>query len=101
MPDYIPAGTYSKLQSEGFDLSPNSKLNIVFMNDYNASNLDNNVVNIPEKRKSSSKAWLIWLILAIFIALLIIVGIIIAIWILRKKRNNKYINEVNIKNNKF
>ena len=103
MPDYIPAGTYSKLQSEGFDISPNCKINIVFMNDYNASKFNNNDENIQEKRKSSSsyKAWLIWLILVIVIALLIIAGIIIIICILRRKGKNKYINEANIKINKF
>ena len=97
MPDYIPAGTYSKLQSEGFDISPNCKINIVFMNDYNASKFNNNAENIPEKRKSSSnyKAWLIWLIIVIAIALLIIAGIIIIICILRRKGKKKYINEAN------
>ena len=99
LPDYIPARTYSKLQSEGFDISPNSKLNIVFMNDYNVSKFDNNNDNIPLKIKSSSssKAWLIWLIVAI--VLLIIVGIVIIICILRRKEKNKNNIEVNINNN--
>ena len=99
MPDYIPAGTYSKLQSEGFDLSPNSKLNIVFMNDYNASLFDNNIENMPLKIKSSSssKAWLVWLI--VIIILLIIVGIVITIFILKRKGKNKNTIEVNISNN--
>ena len=98
-PDYIPAGTYSKLQSEGFDISPNSKLNIVFMNDYNVSKFDNNNENkrLKNKSSSSSKVWLVCLIVVIF--LLIIVGIVITICILRRKGKNKYINEVNINNN--
>ena len=98
LPDYIPAGTYSKLQSEGFDISPYSKFNIVFTNDYNSSIFYDNEENIPLKRKSSSssKAWLIWLIVVIF--LLIIVGIATTIYFLRRKKTIQINKEADINN---
>ena len=100
VPNYIPAGNYSKLQSDGFDINPNNNLNIVFMNDYNASKFEENNENVPIKRESSSssKAWIICL--CVVIAILIIAGIITTIYILRRKRNNKSTNEVDLSNNK-
>ena len=94
LPDYIPAGNYSKQQSEGFDINPSNKLNIVFMNDYNVSKFDKNgdnsdngddgeYVPIKKKSNSSSKTWIIWL--CIVIGIVIIDGIIITICIIKKK----------------
>ena len=95
MPNYIPAGNYSKLQSDGFDINPNNYLNIVFMNDYNATKFEDKNEN---DQKNSSKAWIICLY--VVIAILIIGGIITTICILRRKRNNKSTNEVDLSNNK-
>ena len=96
LPNYIPAGNYSKIHSEGFDVNPNIKLNIVFKNDYKANILDE---NSSSKKKSSSKAWIIWL--CIVLAILIGAGIIIIIiCIIRKKRNIENTHEIKIENNK-
>ena len=88
MPNYVPAGTYTKLQSDGFDVSPNSKLDIVFMEDYNASKFDN-----PEyihKKRSSSSGSKLWIILLIIgIVLLIVITIVIIFCISKRKGNNK------------
>ena len=37
LPNFIPAGTYSKLNSDGFDVNPNNKINIEFPYDFNKS----------------------------------------------------------------
>ena len=72
-PDFIPAGTYNKLESEGFDVSPNSKINIVFQEDFNRSLDDFDDYN--KKSSSSSKTWIIWLVAGILLFILIIIVI--------------------------
>ena len=94
LPNYIPAGTYSKLQSDGFDVSPNSKLNIVFDNDYNASNF---IGQITSSSSSNSKTWIIWLVLGIL--LLIVVVIIICACIANSKGSGDNSEESSKKEN--
>ena len=80
VPDYIPAGTYSKLESTGFDVMPNSKINLVFNNDFNRDSNSNGtydrVQGITTSSSSSSKTWIIWLVLGILVFILLIVILI-------------------------
>ena len=84
-PDYVPAGIYSKLESDGFDNMPNSKVNLVFKNDFNRntnSNFNSSLDFIPylpktnDDSSSSSKKWIIWVIIA---ALVVVLAAIIVI----------------------
>ena len=84
LPDYIPAGTYSKLESDGFDVMPSSKVNLVFNNDFNRNSTSSNSnstsydkVQTPSKSSSKSKTWIIWLVLGILVLILLIVIIIV------------------------
>ena len=84
-PDYIPAGTYKKLESDGFDSMPNSNLNLVFQNDFNRtqsssnSGSDNGGLNYKSKSSSKSKKWIIWLILGIVVVVLAVVVLIVCL----------------------
>jgi hypothetical protein len=101
VPNYIPAGTYTKLQSDGFDVSPTSKINIVFTDDYNASKFDNldNPEHKPKKSSSnsSSKILIIWIIIGLILLTTMIIISIVCI----SKRKGKDKNSVEIakKNN--
>ena len=105
LPNYIPAGTYNQLQSDGFDINPNSKINIIFRNDYNRnsnSTLNGDEINDrdigidgydkedkdkdEEKNSSSSKTWIVWVIAAIL--LVILFGIVICACLANRKKNN-------------
>jgi hypothetical protein len=103
VPNYIPAGTYTKLQSDGFDVSPTSKINIVFTDDYNASKFDNlddldNPEYIPKKSSSnsSSKILIIWIIISIVLLAAIIITIIVCIS--KRKGSDKKKGEITKKN---
>ena len=86
LPDFIPAGTYSKIKSDGFDVSPNIKINLVFQNDFNKNNTNSiNELNYKSS-SSSSKTWIIWLVAGII--LVILVGIVIVACIANRKKNN-------------
>ena len=71
-PDFVPAGTYSKLESDGLDVNPNSKINIVFKEDFNRSLND---FDDDKSSSSSSKTWIIWLVAGILLLILIILVI--------------------------
>ena len=105
LPNYIPAGTYNQLQSDGFDINPNSKINIIFRNDYNRnsnSTLNGDEINDrdigidgydkedkdkdEEKNSSSSKTWIVWVIAVIL--LVILFGIVICACLANRKKNN-------------
>ena len=81
-PDYVPAGTYVKLESDGFDNMPNSKVNLVFKNDFIRSNpISTKDFPFAEgnyfgSNSSSSKNWKVWLVIAIVVVVLIIITII-------------------------
>ena len=92
VPDYIPAGTYSKLESDGFDVMPNSRINLVFNDDFNRTkNKEDDILQI-EKSSSSSKTWIIWLIVGILVLILIILVIIICI--VKKKASYEDTGEI-------
>ena len=94
-PDFVPAGTYNKLESDGFDVNPNSKINLVLEEDFNKSldNFDNN----QESSSSSSKTWIIWLITGIIILILIII-VIISCFSNYKKSSEETIDNSNSNN---
>ena len=88
-PDYIPAGEYTKIKSDGFDVMPNGKINLVFPKDFNRKTNS----TILEDRdddddSSSSKTWIIWLIAGILLLVLIVI-VIIACVANRKGRNEE------------
>jgi hypothetical protein len=81
-PDYVPAGTYVKLESDGFDNMPNSKVNLVFKNDF----IRNNPISTKDfpftegnefdSDSSSSKNWKIWLVIALIVIAFVVITII-------------------------
>ena len=112
VPDYVPAGTYSKLESDGIDTNPQNSINVVFENDFNRSasstlssgKRSNSTDNYyRESSSKKSKKWIIWLIVGILAAILI--GLVIVILICRKNENNnddsseKKANDTTAKNN--
>ena len=81
-PDYVPAGTYVKLKSDGFDNMPNSKVNLVFKNDFIRDNpISSNNFPYAEgnhfgSNSSSSSNWKVWLVIILVVVALIIISII-------------------------
>ena len=98
LPDFVEAGEYSHIVSNGFDVNPNQKINIIFPYDFNKSenyikSNSNGTINYRNKdESSSSKTWIVWLVLGILVAILIAI-IIIAFCLNRNKSNNKDIND--------
>ena len=97
MPDFVSAGSYSKLESEGFDVNPNYKLNIEFPYDFNKSEnyLQGNGTDTngnvdykdDDEDDGNSKEWIIWLVLGIVCAGL--VAVIIIAFIVNKRKKMK------------
>ena len=83
-PDFVPAGTYSKLESDGFDNMPNSKVNLIFKRDFNRNSNPNSTIDddffphlsAKDDSSSSSKKWIIWVIIAILVVVLIVIVVI-------------------------
>ena len=105
LPDFVEAGEYTKIVSNGFDVNPNQKTNIIFPYDFNKSEnyiRGNSSQYYREEESSSSKTWIIWLVLGILVAVLIVI-IVIAFCMNRKK--NKMLNDnsddINNSNNKI
>ena len=99
-PDYIPAGTYSKLESDGFDMTPNSHLNLVFQNDFQRANSNSQISQVDnqqKKTKSKSKTWIIWVVFGIIIIVLAV--IVLCICIANKKGPGNSMNETENKEN--
>jgi len=106
LPDFVPAGTYSKLESAGFDMVPNRNIRLFFQEDFNRTLPTNNDTNGTKYNKetdtddssSSSKTWIIWLVVAILVVILIVV-IIIACYVSRNKIDDipRNTNEIEIK----
>ena len=94
--DYIPAGSYSKLSSEGFDVNPNNKMKLDFPYDFNKSEnyLGRGVtpINIDES-SSSSKTWIVWVVLACLVA--VIGGAFLVVFCIRRKKNKEEDSNVN------
>ena len=98
-PDFIHAGTYSKLESDGLDSNTQAPLNIIFDRDFNRSSkskatgiynqtIGNDDYSDKENKSnsSSSKKWIAWLIVAIIIV--IVIAIIITIIVVKKGDND-------------
>jgi hypothetical protein len=93
LPDFIPAGTYTKLSSEGFDVNPNNKINLDFPYDFNKS--ENYITSSTNGTRyyntdddsSSSKTWIIWVVLGVLVAVL--AAVLIVAFCVNKKRNGK------------
>ena len=86
LPDYIPAGTYTKLKSNGFDINPNSKIIIFFQQDFkrNSSSEINGTMFQPYSHSSKSMTLIIVLINGILFIVMIVLLIIYC-----KRKNNK------------
>lgn len=106
LPDFVEAGEYTKIVSEGFDVNPNQKINISFPYDFNKSEdyIRGTTSGSPyreEEESSSSKTWIIWLVLGILVAVLIVI-IVIAFCMNRKKNKmNDNSDDINNSNNKI
>ena len=95
-PNFVPAGTYTKLESDGFETSPKNTINLIFDKDFNRSSTSNNnnnnngiignstLNNIDDDDDSSSgsKDWIVWVIVAVLLVFL--VGLVITIIACRK-----------------
>lgn len=97
-PDYIPAGTYSKLESDGFDMAPNSRLNLVFKNDFSRTGRsDPQTTGYIKSSNSKSKTWIIWVVLGV--VLVVLAGIIIVVCILNRRKKGDDNNDTDNKDN--
>ena len=90
LPDFMPAGIYTKLKSNGFDINPKSKINIFLQNDFNRyySKEENGTSFQPYSHSSNSMTLIICIVngvLAVFMILLIICYCRIK----RKRKRNK------------
>ena len=92
-PDYIPAGEYTKIKSDGFDVMPNGKINLVFPTDFNRKTNSTIFEDNDDDDSSSSKTWIIWLIAGILLLVLIVIVIIACV------ANRKGSNEESQNNN--
>ena len=88
-PDYVPAGTYIKLQSDGFDNMPNSKVNLVFKNDFirNSEDSSTDRKRDDNSSSSSSKKWKVWVVIIILVVAFL--AIAIAVCYVYKKDNDE------------
>ena len=88
--DFIPAGIYSKLSSEGFDINPNNRVNLDFPNNFNKSEsyigVGGGTYN-EEESSSSSKTWIVWVVLACLVAVL--GGVFLTIFCINRKKNKE------------
>lgn len=114
-PNFIPAGTYTKLESDGFDSNIQAPVNIYFDRDFNKSSTSNigenkNYENgnstdfeddfSKEEDDSSSggsKDWIVWLVVGILAVVLI--AMIITILAFKKNENEDDSNDVQNVNN--
>ena len=100
-PDYVSAGNYSKIESDGFDVMPNSQINLIFPDDFSRSPNSNstpvriNLSKDDDDSSSSSKKWVIWLIIGILVVIL--AGIVIVACVVNKKGGDDDDNNETIK----
>ena len=88
LPNFVQAGEYSKIVSNGFDVNPNQKINITFPYDFNKSEnyiTDNSSTPYQKESKSKSKTWIIWLVFGILLAVLVV--IVIVAFVMNRKKN--------------
>ena len=91
MPDFVPAGTYTKLECDGLDLNPQNTINLELKSDFNKSS---NSYTYPKNKNSSEyyddddddeksssssgiKEWIIWVIVVVLVIILVVLVIII------------------------
>lgn len=90
MPDFVPAGTYTKIESDGIDINPQNSIYLRLDQDFNKSSSSLNNFNYnrnatddyddDDDEKSSSsgiKEWIIWVIVVILVIVLVVLVIII------------------------
>ena len=101
-PDYIPAGNYSKLESDGIEMMPNSSLNLVFQNDFNRtrtiiSDFQTQTTGYTKSSSSKSKTWIVWVVLGVILVVLAVTVLIVCLVNRRKKgdENNNTDNREN------
>ena len=90
LPDFIPAGKYTKLKSDGFDVNPNNKINFDFPYDFNKNEnyiASENITLMRKEESSKSKTWIVWVILGILVAVL--VAVIIIAFCVNKNKHKK------------
>ena len=97
LPDYIPAGTYNKLDCDGIDMNPHNSINLILNRDFNRSSNNNDAINgtdsgytgVSKSSSSSSKSknWIIWVIVAVLIVIL--AGLVIIVLACRKKEDDE------------
>ena len=114
-PDFIPAGTYTKLESDGIDSNVQAPVNLYFDRDFNKSStsnmgenknyendnstdFDGSISNKEDDSSSgSSKDWIVWLIVGILAVVLI--AMILIIIAFKKGDNEDDSNDVQNVNN--
>ena len=104
LPDFVYAGNYTKLESEGFDMMPNKNIKLYFPDDFNRTSSKSNSngtdfdkdSSSDDDSSSSSKTWIIWLVVALLLVILLAV-IFIAFYVSRNKINNDNANNIEIK----
>ena len=100
VPDFVPAGTYSKLESDGIDINPQNSINLIFEKDFNRSSEvknQNKNSDTNEKKSSSkrSKDWIAWLIVGIVAVVLPLIVIVILICRKSDSSDESSTNKVN------
>ena len=113
-PDFIPAGTYTKIDSDGIDSNIQAPVNIYFDRDFNKSSTSNigenknngngnstdfgsTYTKEDDSSSGSSKTWVIWLIIGILVVVLIVMIVIILVY--KKGENEDDSNDVQKANN--
>ena len=113
-PDFIHAGTYSKLESDGLDSNTQAPVNIRFDRDFNRSSKSSSSDEYPnnsnssllnrdydDSSSSSSKKWIAWIVIGIIIV--VVIAIIVTIIAFKKGSDDDSSDKVNdssnVKNN--
>ena len=94
LPDFVPAGNYTKLESDGIDINPQNSINLILNRDFNRSasasynpsinsnSTDFDYYNESSSNSSSSKKWIAGVIVVVVVFFL--VALVIVIIALRK-----------------
>ena len=87
LPDFVPAGKYTKLESDGIDSNPQNSINLILDRDFNRSSSSSSSKSTnsnstdsnykTNSSSSSSKKWLPWVIVICVVVFLVAMVIII------------------------
>ena len=95
MPDFVPAGTYTKLECDGLDINPQNSIFLHLDQDFNKSSSSNrfnyngnDTDHYDGEEKSSSSGIKEWIILVIVIVMEIILVVLIIIVMACKNNDN-------------